>query len=140
MDVTDKAKYDPNNPAEPVHNLTHAEYLDLRRDGVPKLTLREALIEIQKVIARTANIGDLAMVLRALRGPDDDDSSVKFVSTVPIRCNALGYDVGSHFGACHEEGFDVEAVMGHPLWHFRTAIEAAAILLEMADATDNFRT
>lgn len=83
-------------------NLTREEYRVIRDEGYERegswLTTREALVEIQKILARSGDPENVATVLRALRGPDDQDEEVKHETTMKIRHAAMGYEAGQLFG------------------------------------------
>lgn len=103
--------------------------IEFDRDHVP--TLRESLDAIAKIIMHS-NTTEIAHVLRAMRGPDNENGNWKQVTTVPIRYTAFG-DVGGVFGNCWYEKWGTEsqnaiaeALGSGQLKHFGYAIRRAA--------------
>lgn len=96
-----------NTPVEEKKHLTQEEIDEIAM--LPPLTLREALLGIQRVLAQAKDPNGVAIVLRAMRGPDNQNSLAKEAATMPIRNDAMGL-VAQHFGDVYATSWNQQEI------------------------------
>lgn len=129
--LTDGTPVDQKTLEESERHLTSEERYDIINEIEPHemLNVREALKEIAKILARSREPNQVAIVLRAMRGPDNEDYVAKSAGTMPIRLEAFGEETAGMFGEVSNSRYGPDRVETCELVHWRVATHHAAELL-----------